>query len=68
MRYINLRFTLLYLFSGKNAYVLWKNRLAFGELPYSFVNPGSFTRILFREQMWRIMTFCSVSEQVKDEI
>jgi len=35
------------IFSKKNASVLGKNRLAFGEDPDSFVDPGSFSRILY---------------------
>jgi len=38
---------ILMLFSKKNAYVLRTNRLALGKDPDSFVDPGSYSMILY---------------------
>ena len=39
------------------------NRLDFGSNPVSFLDPGSFSRILYHWQMGHKLTFCSVSRQ-----
>ena len=38
---------ILMIFSIKNAYVVGTNRLAFGEDPDSFADPGSFSKFLY---------------------
>ena len=41
-----------------------RNRLDFGGDPDSFVDPGSFSRILYHHEIGRKVTFCSASQQI----
>jgi len=52
------------IFSRKNSYVLEINGLVSGENPVSFVDPGSFSRLLYHQQTACKVTFCTVSQQV----
>jgi len=56
------------IFSRKAACMVETKYSGFGEDPHHFVDPGSFSGILYHEEIGHKLTFCNISQHLRHAI